>query len=129
MNVIFVKDEIIVALNLEDQVHYAGHRFVGVAVSCDDALPPAPKANAVFVVVRPRDDVEGPNIARRLIGEFDVDVVFLTGNPETVVGFRGPLPAIAKPVRNGDVAATLRCISVKTVGEDTPTPQRLTMAA
>ncbi len=129
MNVMIVEDEIILALNLEDDVHHAGHRSVGFAASYDDALALAPKADVAFVDVRLRDGVEGPKIARRLIDEFGVNVVFLTGNPEAVEGFRGSLGVLAKPLRNNDVAAVLRYISAKTQGEDIPAPQRLTMAA
>lgn len=129
MNVMIVEDEIILALNLEDEVQYAGHRSVGFAASYDDALALAPRADVAFVDVRLRDGVKGPDIARRLIDEFGMNVVFLTGNPEAVVGFQGSLGVLAKPVRNDDVAAVLRYISAKTSGEDVPAPPRLTMAA
>jgi len=129
MNVMIVEDEIILALNLEDDVHYAGHRSVGFAASYDDALALAPGADMAFVDVRLRDGIEGPNIARRLIDEFGMNVVFLTGNPEAVKGFQGSLGVLAKPVRDDDVAAVLRYVSAKSSGEDVPAPQRLTLAA
>ena len=129
MNVMIVEDEIILALNLEDDVHHAGHRSVGFAASYDDALALAPKAEVAFVDVRLRDGVEGPNIARRLIDEYGMNVVFLTGNPEAVEGFEGSLGVLAKPVRDDDVAAVLRYISAKSSGEDAPAPKRLTRAA
>jgi two-component system, response regulator PdtaR len=129
MNVMIVEDEIILDLNLEDDVHHAGHRSVGFAASYDDALALAPKAEVAFVDVRLRDGVEGPNIARRLIDDYGMNVVFLTGNPEAVEGFEGSLGVLAKPVRDDDVAAVLRYISAKSSGEDAPAPKRLTRAA
>jgi len=129
MNVMIVEDEIILALNLEDEILYAGHRSVGFAACYADALELAPDADLAFVDVRLRDGVEGPNIARRLIEDFGVNVVFLTGNPEAVRGFEGSLGVLAKPVRDNDVAAVLRYINAKSSGEDIPVPQRLTVAA
>jgi two-component system, response regulator PdtaR len=129
MNVMIVEDEIILALNLEDDVHFAGHRSIGFAASYADALALAPQADMAFVDVRLRDGVEGPNIARRLIDEFGVNVVFLTGNPEAVEGFKGSLGVLAKPVREDDVATVLRYVSAKSSGEDIPAPQRLTQTA
>ena len=129
MNVMSVEDEIILAMNLEDEVHYAGHRSVGFAASYDDAIAIAPNAEMAFVDVRLRDGIVGPNVARRLIDDFGIDVVFLTGNPEAVAKFEGCLGVLPKPYRDDDVAAVLSYVAAAKTGEPVAVPKRLVTPA
>jgi FixJ family two-component response regulator len=65
-------------------------------------------ADIAFVDVNLSDGPTGPEIGRRLVEEFGVTVVFMTGNPEAVANrLNGALGVVTKPAMPATVQRTL----------------------
>lgn len=84
MKVMIVEDENIIALELERIVQEAGHQTVGPVSTVEQALAYAPKSDVALVDLNLSDGLSGAQLARRLIDRFGVDVIFVTGSPESV---------------------------------------------
>ncbi len=107
--VLIVEDELFIALDLEETVRALGFDVAGLANGRDQALQLACDADIAFVDVNLSDGPTGPEIGRRLVEEFGVTVVFMTGNPEAVADqLNGALGVVTKPAMPSTVQRTLR---------------------
>jgi CheY-like chemotaxis protein len=107
--VLIVEDELFIALDLEETVKAMGFDVVGLATGRDQALQLGSLADIAFVDVNLSDGPTGPEIGRRLVEEFGVTVVFMTGNPEAVADrLNGALGVVTKPAMPSTVQTTLR---------------------
>ncbi|MCS3742958.1 response regulator [Rhizobium sp. BK661] len=107
--VMIVEDEFLIALDLEATVTEMGLDVVGLARDTEQALLLAPNADIAFVDVNLADGATGPDIGQRLVDEFGVTVVFMTGNPEMVEGrIRGALGVVKKPATPSIVQRSLQ---------------------
>jgi CheY-like chemotaxis protein len=107
--VLIVEDELFIALDLEETVRSMGFDVAGLATGQDQALQLASLADIAFVDVNLSDGPTGPEIGRRLVEEFGVTVVFMTGNPDVVADrLNGALGVVTKPAMPSTVQRTLR---------------------
>ncbi|MEK1893314.1 MAG: response regulator [Rhizobium sp.] len=108
-SVLIVEDEFLIALDLESTIKEMGLEVTGVARDKEQALTLAPLADIALVDVNLADGATGPEIGQRLVEEFGVTVVFMTGNPEAVVGrVQGALDILSKPATPSIVQTSLR---------------------
>lgn len=108
MRVLIVEDEGIIAWDIEAIVIELGHEVVGLAVDMPSALALAGEADFALVDVRLSDGQTGPAIAQRLVEDFAVPVVYLTGNAEIVEHARsGALGVVTKPHSPQKIRAAL----------------------
>ncbi|EJZ17550.1 response regulator [Rhizobium sp. Pop5] len=108
MKVMIVEDDNIIALELERIVQDAGHQTVGPVSTIEQALAYASKSDVALVDLSLADGLSGAQLARRLIDRFGVDVIFVTGSPESVgSGLEGALDVIAKPFSEDRIAGAL----------------------
>ncbi|WP_431323960.1 response regulator [Rhizobium sp. YTU87027] len=108
-SVLIVEDEFLIAIDLETTVRDMGLDVIGLATDKEQALRLAPMADIAFVDVNLADGATGPEIGRRLVEEFGVTVVFMTGNPEAVLGrVQGALSVVSKPTTPSIVQNSLR---------------------
>jgi DNA-binding response OmpR family regulator len=106
---LIVEDELFIALDLEATVKAMGFDVAGLATGKDQAMELAPAADIAFVDVNLSDGPTGPEIGRRLVEEFGVTVVFMTGNPEAVAGrLQGALGVVTKPAIPSAVERSLK---------------------
>jgi len=107
--VLIIEDEFLIAIDLESTVKEMGLDVIGFATDKEQALRLAPMADIAFVDVNLADGATGPEIGRRLVEEFGVTVVFMTGNPEAVVGrVQGAMGVVSKPTTPSIVQRSLR---------------------
>ncbi len=107
--VLIVEDEFLIALDLEQTVRSLGLEVAGLAVNKEQALKLAPMADIAFVDVNLLDGATGPEIGRRLVEDYGVSVVFMTGNPEALTDrVNGVLGVLTKPVMPSVVERSLR---------------------
>lgn len=108
MNVMIVEDEGIIALELERITEEAGHKVVCTASTMERALAYAPRADIALIDLSLADGMSGSALARRLIDRFGLQVIFVTGSPESVGnGIDGARAVIAKPFTDESIAAAL----------------------
>lgn len=107
--VLIVEDELFIALDLEATVKAMGFDVAGLASGKDQALELASAADIAFVDVNLSDGPTGPEIGRRLVEEYGITVVFMTGNPEAVAGrLQGALGVVTKPAMPSAVERSLK---------------------
>ena len=94
---LIVEDEIFVALDLERILTDAGYTVAAIAADSETALACAPGCQFAFVDVNLRDGCTGPEIARRMVADFGVKVVFVTANPTQIGHVEDALGYIRKP--------------------------------
>jgi CheY-like chemotaxis protein len=106
--ILIVEDEYLVAADLEASLTDLGYVSVGIAQDMESALELAVAAPDIALVdVHLRDGETGPKIAKRLIEDFGVKVLFVTANPRMVADTVGAIGVIGKPCRDNLVAAAL----------------------
>jgi DNA-binding NarL/FixJ family response regulator len=82
LNVLIVEDEILIALDLEQQIKDCGHFVVGMAVdmkSCQTAAR-ANVPDVVLMDLRLKGGDSGEDVARWLRDELNVGCIFVSGN-------------------------------------------------
>ena len=107
MKVLVVEDEPIIAFDLENLVLDNGFEIAGLARTQAEALALAPRADIALVDVQLADGATGPAIARTLIDDYGIEVIFMTGNPEMVAGFVGKVCVVPKPQSLGKIEGAL----------------------
>jgi CheY-like chemotaxis protein len=108
--VLIVEDEYLVAADLEAALEDLGYASVGIAQDLETALDLAQSGPDIALVdVHLRDGETGPLIARRLVEEFAVKVLFVTANPRMVADTQlpGAIGVIGKPCQHDLIAAAL----------------------
>lgn len=109
LKILIVEDEALLAMELEDIVHEAGHTVVGSAMSFRDAkgILLAEEPDVALVDINLSDGPTGIDVARYIGEHCRSTVVFLTANPKRIPrDFAGALGVIAKPYTvNGLMAA------------------------
>lgn len=96
--VLIVEDQFLIALDLQDTLEDDGHEVVGIAGDAVSAMALAERAEVALVDLNLSDGPTGIDIGRRLAKEFDVTVVYLTGNPEQLgKGVDGTIGVLRKP--------------------------------
>ena len=116
---LIVEDEIFVALDLERILTDAGYDVAGIAADCESAIAAAPGCSFAFVDINLRDGPTGPEIARRMVADYGVKVVFVTANPSQI-GDAECLGYIRKPFSDAAIlaAAALACDEQPVVHDD-----------
>jgi len=116
---LIVEDEIFVALDLERILTDAGYDVAGIAADCESAIAAAPGCSFAFVDINLRDGPTGPEIARRMVADYGVKVVFVTANPSQI-GDAECLGYIRKPFSDAAIlaAAALACDEESVVHDD-----------
>lgn len=106
--ILIVEDEYLVAADLEASLTDLGYVSVGIAQDMESALELAvAEPDIALVDVHLRDGETGPKIAKRLIEDFGVKVLFVTANPRMVANAVGAIGVIGKPCREQLIAAAL----------------------
>jgi CheY-like chemotaxis protein len=122
---LIVEDEIFVALDLERILTDAGYQVAGIAADSRTALEVAPGCAFAFVDVNLRDGATGPEIARRIVQDYGVKVVFVTANPSQIATDIQALGYTRKPFSEKSILAaaalatgdeTLACADVIPLG-------------
>jgi CheY-like chemotaxis protein len=108
MNVMIVEDESLIAMELERIAQSTGHRTIGPLSTVEQALAYAPKADIALVDIGLSDGQSGTQLARRLIDRYGMEVIFVTGNPESVRGWSdGVAAVVAKPFTDEILSAAI----------------------
>ncbi|MCH7863418.1 MAG: response regulator, partial [Proteobacteria bacterium] len=103
----------------------AGYQVAGIAADSRTALEVAPGCAFAFVDVNLRDGATGPEIARRIVQDYGVKVVFVTANPSQIATDIQALGYIRKPFSEKSILAaaalatgdeTLACADVIPLG-------------
>jgi CheY-like chemotaxis protein len=83
-SILIVEDEMILALNAKLELEEAGYRVTGIAVSGEDALSMAERErpDLVLVDITLSGKIDGIDAAKRMIDEFGIPVIYLTGNSD-----------------------------------------------
>lgn len=111
LKILIVEDEALLAMELEDIVHDAGHTVVGSAVSFREATDvlSSEEPDIALVDINLSDGPTGIDVARYIGEHCRSTVVFLTANPKRIPGdFAGALGVIAKPYTVHGLMAALQ---------------------
>jgi len=127
-----VEDQALLAMELELVLGESGCDVVGCAMDRSSAFSIAERMrpDLALVDVNLLDGLTGPQVAQRLVSEYDCAVVFLTANPEQIPeGFAGALGAVSKPFDEDTIRAVVafarQFIRHRTLGE---APRRFRLA-
>jgi CheY-like chemotaxis protein/DNA-directed RNA polymerase specialized sigma24 family protein len=100
-DVLIIEDEPIIALDLESLLESLGHKVTGVARTEQEALRLASnkKPGLVLADIQLADGSSGIDAVNKLLGSFQVPVIFITAFPERLLTGERPEPAflITKP--------------------------------
>jgi CheY-like chemotaxis protein len=97
--VLIVEDEFLIALDVADTIENMGLTVTGFANSREHALRLAAHADIALVDVNLSDGATGPQIGRELAERFGITVIFMTANPEQLLGHaQCSLGVLTKPV-------------------------------
>jgi CheY-like chemotaxis protein len=110
LKVLIIEDDPIVALDESQIVESFGHEVVGVACEAETTYRLAGHRipSLALLDVNLADGRTGPAICARLIADFRVPVVFITGNPEQLpANLAGALGYIEKPYSASTLGAAL----------------------
>lgn len=125
--ILIVEDEIFIAIEMEEVIRDLGYQSAGVADDMRSAMEKASQSVDVALVdVNLADGATGPAIARKLVSDFGIDVVFVTANPHQLGdGIEGTLGALEKPVDVNDLRGVLDYVIARSQGESVDPPRRL----
>lgn len=110
LRVLIVEDEVLIALELEDLLHDAGHVPIGIAVTSREAVDLARSLRPDFALVdiHLADGPTGIDVARALEGDGGPTVVFMTANGKRIPpDFAGAAGLIGKPYTERSVRSAL----------------------
>jgi CheY-like chemotaxis protein len=103
MRILIVEDELLVAMDAEATLCDAGHQVVGIAASGHDALRLASSEHPDLVLldIRLNGPLDGVDVAKRLIEDMHLPIVFVTANPDLARSPRasalGEISVLSKP--------------------------------
>lgn len=109
--VLIIEDEPIIALDLEALVTELGHEVVGTAASSGQAVEMALKTKPGLILadINLGEGGSGIDAVSKILGSFDIPVIFVTAYPEKLLTGERPEPTylIAKPFLPEAVQATV----------------------
>lgn len=109
--VLIIEDEPIISMHLEQIVTDMGHDVVGSAITRDEAVAEARRAQPDLVLadIQLADGSSGVDAVADILGEMDVPVVFITAYPERLLtgDRREPTWLVTKPFEPETVMATV----------------------
>jgi CheY-like chemotaxis protein len=120
MLTLVVEDEAISAFALADELELSGHPVVGPARSSGEAiaLARARRPKLALIDLNLESEGVGLRVARQLVAEFDMPVIFMTADVETAREHASEaLGVLAKPFDNTEVPAVVRYVEARLRGE------------
>jgi DNA-binding response OmpR family regulator len=130
--ILIVEDEAILGMELEFALEQAGHHVVGVAANARQALLLAAETRPDLAVVdiNLRDGKSGLSVARAMVGELGIAVLFATAEPELIPDqFDGAFGVVVKPYSAPSVhAAVDYCLALRDGVDPGPLPRHLRLA-
>jgi CheY-like chemotaxis protein len=130
--ILIVEDQAILGMELEFALTQAGHHVVGIAVDAAQALALAADAQPEFAVVdiNLKDGPTGPSLARTMVRDFGITVLFATAEPELIPQeFAGALGVVGKPYSTPSIQSAVDYLLALRDGLDPgPTPPQLRLA-
>jgi DNA-binding response OmpR family regulator len=122
--ILIVEDEMLVAMELEAILEDLGFESVGIAPDMPTALKLAIlKPDLALVDLNLRDGQTGPEIGKRLSGQHNVAVLFITANPRVLGdGIAGAIGVLTKPTDNDEVTAAVTYVLRRKRGDLTAVP-------
>ena len=126
--VLIVEDEVLIALDLQQELTAAGFEVVGMAASAEKAISVAERERpeAVLMDIRLEGARDGVDAAFELWERFEIRSVFVSGNIDDAMKQRAaaaqPLGFVSKPFIASQIVALLRlpCSAVSAVRSDRP---------
>ncbi|HPG50838.1 MAG TPA: response regulator, partial [Spirochaetota bacterium] len=88
--ILIVEDELITAENIRESLVRSGYTVTGIASSGDEAfgMIGSDMPDLSLVDIRIRGDQDGIEVARRMTGDFDIPVIYLTAYSDDDVVMR-----------------------------------------
>lgn len=82
--IMIVEDEVIIARNLEENLNELGYKVVGMFISGEEALNQFQEVrpDIVLMDILLKGDVDGFEAAEHIIEEYNIPVIFITGNSD-----------------------------------------------
>jgi CheY-like chemotaxis protein len=111
---LIVEDEIFVALDLERILTDAGYLVKAIAADRTGAIEAADDCHFALVDVNLRDGATGPELARTLVRDFGMKIIFITANPGQIGAAPGALGYIRKPFSKAAILAAAAMASAGT---------------
>ena len=109
--VLIIEDEPIIAMDLHNLVADMGHEVVGIAATHDQAVETAleKRPGLVLADVNLGQGGSGIDAVKRILGSFDIPIVFVTAYPEKLLTGERPEPAylVAKPFLPESIRTTV----------------------
>lgn len=125
--ILIVEDEMLVAMELQAILEDLGYEVVGLAADAAatwSLLRQRP--DLALVDLNLRDGPTGAEIARRLVREHDVPVLFMTANPRLLGdGLAGVIGVLSKPCDETVVAAAVAYALHRSSANAPPPPPAL----
>jgi two-component system, response regulator PdtaR len=125
MLTLVVEDDALSAFALADELELSGHSVVGPARSSGEAivLVRARPPKLALIDLNLESEGAGLRVAQKISAEFDVSVVFVTGNVQTAREHAADaLGVLVKPFDQAEVAAVVRYVEARLRGETPPPP-------
>lgn len=125
--ILIVEDEILVALDMEMALEEMGHKPVGIAPDSRIAATLAhERPDIALVDLNLRDGLTGPQIARRLVDEHGVGIIFVTANPRMIGdNHAGIIGVVEKPCDHNLIRDAIHYAMLKRKGETAAPPSRM----
>lgn len=124
--VLIVEDEFLIALDMAETIEGMGLTVAGFASGRQHALSLAHMVDIALVDVNLSDGATGPEIGRELSERYGVTVIFMTANPEQLVGKQvRSLGVLSKPVMPDVVEECITYAVADRVGGVAAVPRHL----
>jgi diguanylate cyclase (GGDEF)-like protein/PAS domain S-box-containing protein len=111
--ILVVEDEIIVAKDLQNRLRKLGYCVPAIAASAEEAIIKAAEAtfDLVLMDIRLRGEMDGVEAAREIHSRYDIPIVYLTANSDTLTFERvkttKPQGYIIKPFKERELYSTI----------------------
>lgn len=113
LNVLVVEDDLIIAMDIEDNVEELGHTVVGSAITAGQAVELAERMrpDVILMDLRLADGSFGGDAAREIYQRFGIRSIFVSGNLDPAtrreLAALEPIAMISKPFVQHQLAAAL----------------------
>lgn len=107
--ILIIEDEMLVAMELQAILEDLGYEVVGIAADAAGTWPLLDRQPSLALVdLNLRDGPTGAEIAKRLVREHGVPVLFMTANPRLLgEGLAGCIGVLSKPCDEAAVSAAV----------------------